>query len=567
MNNSLLESLLERAGTSKVPLYAREAFGYRATVLRSGEFRRIQALPRRDWKKTLHKYVTPMNEILRRPSGSQLLWPIQVAALVDIAMNGGGFLPIGVGQGKSLISLLAPVVLDAKRPLLLVPAALREQTNQHVIPLMKKHWKLQPNLRVLGYSELSLAKNKDLLWDLKPDVIICDECHYLKNKPAGRTKRVTRYFRDFPDTKCVAMSGTISNRSLKDWAHIAEWCLKYNAPIPLRWQELCEWADALDEGIEDGARVAPGALMEFCEEGENARQGFRRRLVETPGVIASEANELGTSLRIVGIKDIKIPTKIKDAIHKMKATWETPNGDIITEAVSLWRHVRELALGFYYRWSPVAPRSWMDARRAWKSYVRETLKHNKRGLDTELQVWNECQQGNQIDEWKTWKAVRDTFKINTVAEWVDDFALDWCQNWMGRELRDGEPSIVWTEQTEFGKRLGVKTGYPFFGAGNDDILTTNNKVIIASINAHGEGKNLQRFSKNLIVCPPTSGKKWEQCLGRSHREGQQADEVTCEFFSHIEDFEKAFDRARGDARYIEDTYGNKQKLNYGDVVI
>jgi hypothetical protein len=426
---------------------------------------------------------------------------------------------------------------------------------------MSKHWKLYTGLRVVGYSELSLEKNKDLLFDMKPDVIIADEAQYLKNKTSGRTKRMVRFFREYPDTVCIAMSGTISSKSLKDWAHISEWCLGPFSPVPMRWQELCEWADALDSDVPEQSRMSPGALMEFCEEGENARQGFRRRLVQTPGVVASEENQLGVSLRINAKRDIVIPEEVQNAIQKTKSRWETPNGDIITDAVSLWRHVRELALGFWYRWEPAAPPEWMAARKEWKSYVRDTLKHNRRGLDTELQVWNECKRENPIQIWKDWKEIKDTFKINTVAEWIDPFVLYWCKDWL-----QYENGICWVEHREFGKKLAEYSGFPYYGAGDSRILETKERSIIASVSAHGEGKNLQRFGKNLVVCPSSSGKTWEQLLGRTHRPGQQADEVWCDVFMHLKDFEDSFDKARADARYLEDTYGNSQKLNYADLI-
>lgn len=558
---SVIAQLMEYSGITKVPRYAKENLGYRAVVTQSGEFRRVQALPRRDWKQEVLKYVRPLNAMLKTEVGTMDLHLIQVAALVDIGLYEGAFLPIGVGQGKALISLLAPVVLDAQNPLLIVPAALREQTLQHVIPNMRKHWKLHPNLKVVGYSELSLAKNKDFLLDLKPDVIILDECHYVKNKPAGRTKRMIRYFREYPNTKCIAMSGTIASKSLRDWAHIAEWALGPYTPVPMRWHELSDWADALDVGIPNQSRVSPGALMHFCDPGENARQGFRRRMVETPGVVASEADELGVSLRISSIKNVVLPAGVQSAIDKTKNTWETPNGDIITEAVELWRHLQELSLGFWYRWEPTAPKAWMQARREWKKYVRETLKHNRRGLDTELQVWNECAAAQTLPEWQNWKRLKDTFKINTVAEWLDDFALRQCADWLHKN-----GGICWVNHRAFGQKLAEHSGLTYYGAGDYSILDTKERAIIASIRAHGEGKNLQQFANNLVVCPPSSGKTWEQLLGRTHREGQGEDTVYCDVFLHTADFEKAFEKAREEAVYLEDTYGNKQKLNYADIV-
>ncbi len=530
----------------------------RTAVSYSGEFRRIEALPRRRWEEE-----PDARELLDAEVGlgGMHLWPVQAAALRDIALHRGGFLPVGVGQGKALVSLLAPVVLEAKRPVLFVPAALREQTLQFVLPRMRRHWRLHPGLRVVGYSELSLAKNAHMLEDLEPDLIILDEVHSVANPRAGRTRRLVRWFREHPETLCVAMSGTISLRSIRDYAHIIRWCLKDSAPVPEKWVELTEWADALDEKVPDQQRVAPGALERFCRPGENARQGFRRRLTETPGVVATQDNLLGASLRLDAFP-LEVPPRVAGMIHAVRNTWTTPNGDLISEAVDLWRHLRELALGFWLRWDPPAPPEWLEARSAWKSFARETLANNRRQLDTELQVWNECARGVPGDHpWHLWADLKDTFQPNTVPEWVDDFALRAAARWLE------EPGICWTEHVAFGRALAERAGVPYFGAGDDGILSTTAPAIVASIRAHGEGKNLQRWSRNLVLTPPTSGKVFEQVLGRTHREGQLADEVTCEVGVHLPELRDSLAQAFADARYLEDTLGGKQKLNSCDLCL
>ena len=582
--SELMKKLMDRAGITKVPRYAQSALGYKSRVQSTNEFKRIENLPRRKWTSiVLHQLVGLLTQELKTESGSMELWQIQACALNDIILYKGAFLPIGVGQGKALISLLAPVVLDSERPLLIVPAQLREQTNEFVIPEMRKHWKFNDRLRVIGSSELSLAKNANLLEEYNPDLIVIDEVHEFKNPKAGRTRRMHRFMKANPETPCVTMSGTISTRSLKDWAHIAQWSLRERTPVPLHWTELSQWADCLDAKVDEDKRVDPGVLETFCEEGENVRQGFQRRLVETPGVVGSKESDLGVSLRIFK-KEIEVPRKIKEMILHMRSTWTTPDGDIVTEAVDLWRHIRELSLGFWYKWDPAPPRDWLDARRAWKSYVRETLKHNRRGLDTELQVWNEMQStfgdtpgyifkaedNERFAAWKNWKDIKDTFKPNTVAIWESSLALNACFDW----LYENNESIVWTEHRAFGEELEKfceqtepDDPVPYFGAGDSRILDTKATRIIASIGAHSQGKNLQRFSRNLVVAPPTSGKAWEQMLARTHRPGQEADEVVCDVFLHFDELREGFEQARQDARYLEDTYGNRQKLNYADIVI
>jgi hypothetical protein len=83
-----------------------------------------------------------------------------------------------------------------------------------------------------------------------------------------------------------------------------------------------------------------------------------------------------------------------------------------------------------------------------------------------------------------------------------------------------------------------------------------------SIQAHGTGKNLQKWSDAYVLEPPSGGAAWEQLLGRLHRQGQTADAVIFAVAQHAPAFAHALRSARTDARYIEDVSGNRQKLCY-----
>ena len=560
MSVTLGDMLAEKIGREHISKNSRLGKALqRRGVPRSMDFRRIERLPRRQWGKAgdLEELVERLTKHLRTPGGSWRLWEVQAAALRELHDWKGLFGPIEVGGGKALISLLAPTVLEVERAVLLVPAQLRDQTYSSVLPEVRRQFKMNPEPVVLAYSELSLEKNVDILEKLRPQLIIADEAHHIRNLKCGRGRRVRRYMNAHPETIFVTLSGTITDRSLRDYWHLALWSLKEDlCPLPTRWTDIGQWADALDEGVPDEKRVSPGALTAFCKDGETPREGFRRRLVETPGVIASPEGTLGTSL-IVREREVRVPKEVTEAVARLEATWETPGGDELTEAVDVARHAKELACGFYYRWDPEPPKDWMDARREWKVYVRETLKHNRRNLDTELQVWNECASASKpLRAWQEWKEIKDTFKPNTVPVWLSDFLVDDTLRWLNEE-----PGIAWVEHVAFGEAL-AKRGVSYFGAGEKaaKAIAAAQGSIAASINAHGVGKNLQAWYRNLIVCSPSSGKKWEQVIGRTHRHGQAADEVFVDVFRHTDRVREAFRKAVQDARYVSETTGAPRKL-------
>ncbi len=547
-------------------------------VRNTAELRRILALPRRTMTDADYAFlVEEFTSVLRTANGAQTLRRVQALALHDIGICGGGFLPVGVGEGKTLISLLVAYVLSARRPLLLLPASLIEKTHRER-SRAAQDWLVPDGLRLFSYDMLGRAQSACELETYKPDLIVCDEVHRLKNRRAACTRRVSRWMHDHPETMFVGMSGTIMRKSLHDFAHILRWALKDGAPIPKTDQETEEWASALDEpnpGVPGAelTQLEPGALAELCPGQaptvENVRKGFRARLVETPGVVATagEGERVDCSLYIrAHLLDVAPVTEQHFA--RLRGAWETPDGWPLSQGVDVWRHARELALGLHYVWDPRPPKPWMEARKNWSGFVRNVLS-NSRTLDSELQVAHAVSLGKLEDDGvlARWQAVRDSFVPNTVPVWHDTSALEFCANW-------GKHSgIIWTEHSFFSERLSRETGIPYFGesgfsADGTYIEDAPAGPVIASIRANKDGKNLQhKWSRNLIVSPPEGWDVWQQAIARTHRPGQTADEVEVDVIWACLEHINAWHKAWAGTLAARDTVGSDAKLLLADVTL
>lgn len=533
-------------------------------VRRTAELNRILALARRE------KPCEDLTPYLRTPEGEMSLRPVQSQALFEIGTEGGLFGPMRVGAGKTLISLLAGTVAFAERPLLLVPAKLIKKT-QREGEILKQHWRFTMP-KIMSYELLGRVQSAEALHEYSPDLIICDECHKLRNKRAAVTRRVMRYLGDNQDTKVVAMSGTITKRSLHDFAHILFWCKRDGTPLPRRYVDLQTWGQALDQLKFMQTKAHPGELRLFCNDTERklwntdavraARLAVRRRLVETPGVVATKETPIDASLSVRLLKAES--ADIDKATARLEKWWELPDGRECIDKLEVWRHMRELALGFYYMWDPEPPPEWMKARKAWGAFVRNFLNRSRK-LDSELQVRNHVMRhgsAGDLSLLKAWTDIKDSFVPNTVPVWLTDDAVDRVREWAYSHR-----GIVWTEHRCFSERLDI-THYGRRGMNSAGGLIEDHKPgepLSASVQSNAEGRNLQAWSKNLIVSAPPNGTQWEQLIGRTHRDGQTADEVSFDVLYTHKCHRNALEQAIKDSRYVQDTTGSPQKLILADV--
>jgi len=573
-------------------------------VRTSKDLERVQALPRRvldvldpepakKWTAALRREVTACDCVKRWGFCITELSPIQGVALEEAHHTGRLVALVGTGHGKTGIMILLPMVMGSAVSVLLIPPKLRSQFKDRDYPQWSIHFKVpnlaggnaftpgRPVLNVVAYSELSQAKSSDILTRLRPDLVMADEAQNLKDPTSARTKR----FRRMDDAvRFVPASGTMTTRSPKDCAHLIGRALGEGSPLPLSYPVVEEWAGALD------ASPFPkpmGALSVFCKPGENAQEGFQRRLVETPGVVATSTASIDCSLYLTALT-IDVPEKIRGYIEMAKHGTR-PDTEETADRLVMASWARCLAAGFYHRW--VYPRgeprelidTWFAARKAYNKEMRDKLKFSREFMDSPdllaraairwtdgytfegkhyephtakgpLPVWASV-------HWPEWRAVHKQVRPESEPVWESDFLIDAGVRWGEKNT-----GIIWTEHSEFGARLAKKLGTVWYnGGGLNPESEKGDRTIVCSLRANSEGLNLQHaFSKNLYLSVPSSGQVWEQSLARTHRKGQKAEAVEVDIYLHTTALANAFQQARRDARYQQNVTKNPQKLCYGD---
>lgn len=588
----------------------------------SRDLRRVLALPRRPrpddatlarWAAELKaEFGTGLEKCecetkYKRRCCADLL-PVQAWALHEARETNGLLGPIGVGHGKTLLDLLVSMTLTkCNTAVLLLPPNLKSQLLDVDWHFYGQHWKLpnlaggrwlvpgRPTLHVVAFSELSGSRATDLLHRLRPDVVVVDEAHSVRNRTAARTKRFLRYFTDNPTVRLFAWSGTLTSRSLKDYAHLSNLALGESSPTPLHWPTVEEWAGHLDPSE---FRSPPGRLRQF---GDDPRTGYAKRVVETRGVVSSGDTASCQASLVISERPLVAPKIVVDHLDALEATWTRPDGEELVDAMSVGRCARELSCGFYYRWrfprkepTPVIEK-WFAARKAWNKELREKLKLSRPHLDSPLLCakaairWykgyvhvERTEEGAEVQRrvvpprttsgplpvwpslaWPEWEEVRGTVQPKTEEVWLDYTLAEDVFAW----LQEG-PGIVFYDSTALARKirqLARERGFALTYAGTkaeggDQVIKSleqgdGKESVLASINAHGTGKHLHMFDRALIIEPPASGDEWEQGIGRLHRNNQKSDEVNFYTYQHTEPFKRALDKAKDLSEHIQFLHG------------
>lgn len=513
---------------------------------------RISELPRRDWRAQAAPFGDRLSALLRDPWGQQTLRAAQTGGLLELAARRRGQVLNGrVGIGKTLALALAPTVVQAKRPLFLTLGGILKETKNHVGAL-RMHWQISPDIVFSSYTVLGNMPRKGIdlrhFWHgLDPDCLMCDEVDRLSNLGAGVTQIVGEWRERCPDATFLAATATLDVEGMTSYAHTMRWALGADSPLPLTRDDVEAWAEVIDKGeMLKASWVCQDLGIPKNSTLSQIRSAYRERLHTAPGVIIDDTPFTGVPLTIeshvveVGLDDefelLRTLGQKADGIDVLPDDAESDdeeedqqpdrvaNGQVASVA-------RQYGRGFFHKTWPLPPADWLAARRSYFGWVRGELESGR--FRTEGEARAHAKQ-HSLRAWERWAAIRDSFVPQRHTVWLSDVVLRWALDW-GQRVDGG---VIWVENPAVGVELSRLSGWAFYhnrgysASGQYIEDAPARRTIIASRPANSVGRNLQyKWNNCLFMQPLSRTDKFEQAVGRIHREGQtlpvHADVLIC----------------------------------------
>lgn len=545
------------------------------------EGRRIAALGKR-------QAPVDLTDLFRKPKGTMKLRPVQSAALAEIRTHGMCFCPIGVGHGKTLISLLAGMAMRSNRSLvnppragrtvLLVPASLRQKTIDEMHEIYEAHWKFDIPT-VISYETLSGSANSDLLDRAEPDLIVADEAHNIKSTSA-RGRRFFRYMREHPHVRFVPLSGSFTRTNLAEYRKLLQLALQHNAPLPLdypvfrSWDRVIGTADFFKEADREGIipflnlvtrdhHTAP-TMEDFRVVARNA---YRSRTENVAGWVTAEGASADVPITISGV-NLDIPQDIAVAMHDVIEHYKRPDGEEFEDALSMHRYLWQLFQGFYMfwdwsKWPGGEPDSeWVLKRAAYHKQVRLFLKNPRwaiahqdspKNVEKAIRLGKLDRHVELVQAYHEWSEVWDRPVPPVRTKWMSDYMIHAIRDYADKA---GEPVLIWVDAPLLREKLAK--WFTVYEPGQKPDEKRIETCVLAP-RSHKEGLNLQGWSKMLLTTISGNNTQTQQQLGRSWRAGQR-NPVQVDYFTsvHAPFIEDVIGKLKSQASYTFETTGQTQ---------
>lgn len=492
--------------------------------------------------------------------------PIQKRCLGVLRRNRGLLAFVGVGHGKTLISLLSRKATKARKPLLLYPASARGTFQEESLK-----WCVRLP-ETMSYETLSTKKAENFLQDYKPDLIVCDEVHYLKDKTSTRTSRVLRYMKHNPETVFAGLSGTVFVSSIKDFEHLLVFVNSSLLPLP----ESHLARERLD--------LQTTTKKVLFKQNPKVAKKLHHSLKKTPGIVFSTKSSVDVNLTFDLITGLEIPKEVTQAFEIVKDFWRLPmkDSDFINSAAHIKMLKKQILMGFhyYYHWpAGEVNEEWLEARLEWARACRDLVEHGRfyhrqygrqtfdspsgviealfdaekyrrisaltKGFKAKMQVGRRA-----LGRWRI--AQTNPNVPEKRVKWISEYMLDFCENRSAGEL-------IWNNFTALAEKANEREGLKVAAKGQVPRKTRHNHLV--SVSSHGKGLNMQKFQRNLVLQGTPNPMIWEQLIGRTHRQGQRKN-VHISVLAHhpllLEDFKRAVKKSKNVSAILQQDH----KLSY-----
>jgi hypothetical protein len=328
------------------------------------------------------------------------LAPTQAWFLREAAQEGGAVGFLGVGSGKSICFLLAPLLFpDSRLAVLLIEPKQRHHYRTEYVRL-REHFRVSSivcdveiprstvpgtvPLHLISYSVLSRTENSDRLDRLAPDTLLIDEAHRACGTSAIN-RRVKRYATSCIKRREEAMargevvrsralrllnaSGTLEVKSVNDTQMLCAFSLGMGSPVPIDPNEAEAWSSVMDVQHQPDRKSATARALHrvfgkgyvekdasldllLADPPEKAlRVGFQKWRSETPGIVTAAASDINASLYVDELEVPEMPKVVRDALADVRVNSRRPDGDELVEKVEQLACAKNVACGFYPYWA------------------------------------------------------------------------------------------------------------------------------------------------------------------------------------------------------------------------
>ena len=431
----------------------------------------------------------------------------------------GAVVLASAGSGKTLMTLMTPIILGEKEFIIIVPA----KSLNDIKAECEKFSSLIPELanmqnRIYSSSTLS-SSNARLLETINPRLIVIDEVQDFADVNTARGKRFFRYLdANLKRTRLVCMSATLVTLQFKQFFYLMAYALRESSPFLMNEKYVQAYQTLLDGTMLIGDKKteeAKKSLDRFV--GSTYVEKMGSAIVGCSHVFTNFVNSTDVPILFKKVTKPESP-EIQEALARLEAEWALPNGELVTDAAVINHAVKTLGCGYYFTTThedgTAALLRAKDTIAQFNKAARRSVTYED-GVDS-LGVFKKLKASEgrlhtlmtKADEQKK-KLIRETVFIDSAFM----VAL------VKRVLDKTDNLAIWVEHVEAGEFLSKHFNIPFFRDGKKRVPITAKRAIFSS-KAFYAGKNLQQFNNAFLLEPTVNPLIFEQLISRHHRYGQ-----------------------------------------------